>query len=53
MPRSLIAMMFGGKEIQQISVIAQDPETLAETGIMAAAKLTENKEVGRWYVFDI
>ena len=45
MPRTLIAMMFGGNEIQQISVIAQDPETLAETGLLAASTLTEMKKL--------
>lgn len=55
MPRTLIAMMFGGKEIQQISVIAQDPETLAETGTMAAAKLTEIKKLedGMYTTYDM
>ena len=27
MPRSVISMMFGSREIEQISVIASDPET--------------------------
>ena len=44
MPRSLIAMMFGQSEIQQISVIAQDPETLAETGFDGCGKTDRDKE---------
>lgn len=55
MPRTLIAMMFGGNEIQQISVIAQDPETLAETGLLAASTLTEIKKLedGAYTTYDM
>ncbi|MEK3889335.1 ABC transporter permease [Bacillus sp. FSL K6-3431] len=45
MPRTLIAMMFGGMEIQQISVIAESADTLVETGAMAGAALTEEKKL--------
>lgn len=45
MPRSLVAMMFGGYEIQQVSVLAEDADTLVDTGLMAAEKLTEVKEL--------
>ena len=55
MPRTLIAMMFGGNEIQQISVIAKEPETLAETGLLAASTLTElkNLEDGEYTTYDM
>ena len=55
MPRTLIAMMFGGNEIEQISVIAEEPETLAETGLLAASTLTElkNLEDGEYMTHDM
>lgn len=55
MPRTLIAMMFGGNEIQQISVIAKDPETLADTGLLAASTLTEMKKLedGAYTTYDM
>lgn len=40
MPRTLIALMFGSREIEEIEVIADNPETLSETGNAAAEKLT-------------
>lgn len=45
MPRALISMMFGNREIERISVIAENPETLSETGWLAADTLTEIMEV--------
>ncbi|CAM4094329.1 ABC transporter permease [Lederbergia lenta] len=55
MPRSLISMMFGGNEIQNISVIAQEADTLTETGMMAAQELTELKglEDGMYTTYDM
>ncbi|SIT91097.1 ABC transporter permease [Edaphobacillus lindanitolerans] len=41
MPRTLISMMFGAPEIDTISVIADNPETLFDTGNAAADKLNE------------
>lgn len=41
MPRTLIAMMFGSQEIDTINVIADNPETVSETGQAAAEKLNE------------
>ena len=45
MPRSVISMVFGNREIEQLSVIASDPEKVSETGKLAAATLTEKKEL--------
>lgn len=46
MPRGLISMMFGSQEIESISVIADSPDNVSETGQLAAATLTEIKELG-------
>jgi putative ABC transport system permease protein len=43
MPRSVISMMFGNREIEQLSVIASDPENISETGRLAADTLTTEK----------
>jgi putative ABC transport system permease protein len=43
MPRSVISMMFGNREIEQLSVIASDPENISETGRLAAETLTVKK----------
>jgi putative ABC transport system permease protein len=43
MPRSVISMMFGNREIEQLSVIASDPENISETGRLAADTLTAEK----------
>jgi putative ABC transport system permease protein len=43
MPRSVISMMFGNREIEQLSVIASDPENISETGRLAAETLTAEK----------
>jgi putative ABC transport system permease protein len=50
MPRAVISMMFGNREIEQLSVIASDPEQVSETGRLAAETLTEKKglEEGRY-----
>jgi putative ABC transport system permease protein len=50
MPRAVISMMFGNREIEQLAVIASDPEQVAETGRLAAETLTEKKnlEEGRY-----
>jgi putative ABC transport system permease protein len=45
MPRTLISMMYGNPEIENISVLGDNPETVAETGRLAAARLTEVKNV--------
>ena len=43
MPRSVISMMFGNREIEQLSVIASDAENISETGRLAAETLTAEK----------
>jgi putative ABC transport system permease protein len=43
MPRSVISMMFGNREIEQLQVIASDPENISETGRLAADTLTAEK----------
>jgi len=43
MPRSVISLMFGNREIEQLQVIASDPENISETGRLAADTLTEEK----------
>lgn len=45
MPRSLISMMYGNPEIEQISILGDNPETVAETGRLAAERLTQVKNV--------
>lgn len=55
MPRTLISMMFFSAEIETISVMAESPETLVETADMAAAHLTEIKEMedGEFTYYDM
>ncbi|MCM3693932.1 ABC transporter permease [Neobacillus niacini] len=43
MPRTVISMMFGNREIEQLQVIASDPENISETGRLAADTLTVEK----------
>jgi putative ABC transport system permease protein len=43
MPRTVISMMFGNREIEQLQVIASDPENISETGRLAADTLTAEK----------
>jgi putative ABC transport system permease protein len=43
MPRTVISMMFGNREIEQLSVIASDAENISETGRLAAETLTTEK----------
>lgn len=40
MPRSLVSLMFGMGEVESVSIIAEDVDTLSETGRRAADKLT-------------
>ncbi|WP_062106873.1 ABC transporter permease [Bacillus niameyensis] len=49
MPRAVISMMYGNSEIENISVLAENPETLAETGRLAAETLTVSKELEDGY----
>ncbi|MBS4207975.1 ABC transporter permease [Bacillus sp. FJAT-50079] len=55
MPRAVISMMFGSREVEQLAVIAQDADTLVETGILAGEKLTEakNLEDGIYTTYDM
>lgn len=50
MPRTLVAMMFGSNEIENVSFMAEDPETLAETADMVASELTELLEIENGYM---
>lgn len=45
MPRALVSMMIGNREIEKVSVIAEDQDTLSETGQLAASTLTELKNL--------
>ena len=45
MPRSVVGMMFGSPEIQQIQLLGESPETLSQTADIAASRLTEIKEL--------
>ncbi len=45
MPRTVISMMFGNREIEQIAVVASDPEKISETGRLAAETLTKAKKL--------
>ncbi|GIN20391.1 ABC transporter permease [Siminovitchia fordii] len=45
MPRSVISMMFGNREIESLAVIADDPERISEIGMEAANALTEQKKL--------
>ncbi len=55
MPRAVISMMFGSYEIESLSVIAESPESIGETGRLAAETLTESKELeqGQFTTFDM
>ncbi|HEY4553416.1 MAG TPA: ABC transporter permease [Bacillaceae bacterium] len=48
MPRAVISMMFGSREIEQLAIIASDPEKISETGRRAADALTEAKNDENW-----
>lgn len=45
MPRTVISMMFGNREIERLAIVASDPEKISETGRLAADTLTEAKEM--------
>lgn len=45
MPRALISMMFGNREIESIAIIADSADTLADTGQLAASTLTDLKKL--------
>ncbi|GIN90925.1 ABC transporter permease [Siminovitchia terrae] len=45
MPRTVISMMFGNNEIEQLAIIVDDPERLSEIGMEAANTLTEHKNL--------
>ena len=45
MPRAVISMMFGNREIERLAMIASDSEKISETGRLAANTLTEEKEM--------
>ncbi|MBP1913959.1 putative ABC transport system permease protein [Lederbergia galactosidilyticus] len=55
MPRAVISMMFGSYEIESLSVIAESPESIGETGRLAAETLTESKELeqGQFTTYDM
>ena len=45
MPRTVISMMFGNREIERLAIVASDPEKISETGRLAADTLTEKKDM--------
>lgn len=45
MPRTVISMMFGNREIEQLAVVASDPEKISEIGRLAAETLTKAKKL--------
>ncbi|WP_338452892.1 ABC transporter permease [Niallia oryzisoli] len=45
MPRTVISMMFGNREIERLAIVAGDPEKISETGRLAAETLTSKKEL--------
>jgi len=45
MPRTVISMMFGNREIERLAVVASDPEKISETGRNAAEALTAEKKL--------
>ncbi|KAA9013236.1 ABC transporter permease [Niallia endozanthoxylica] len=45
MPRTVISMMFGNREIERLAVVASDPEKISETGRNAAEALTAQKKL--------
>ncbi|VEF46550.1 ABC transporter ATP-binding protein [Bacillus freudenreichii] len=53
-PRSVVSMMFGNREIEQLAIIADDPERISEIGMGAAAALTEHKKLedGQYSIHD-
>src|SRR5690606_565608 len=50
MPRSLVSLMFGSFDVDRVSIIAENIDTLSETGKKAANKLTSliNPENGKY-----
>lgn len=55
MPRMLVSMMFGGQEIEDLSVIADSPDRVTETGLLAADTLTMHKQLedGMYIINDL
>lgn len=55
MPRMLVSMMFGGQEIEELSVIADSPDNVTETGWLAADTLTMHKDLedGMYSIHDM
>ncbi|WP_394236035.1 ABC transporter permease [Niallia oryzisoli] len=45
MPRKVITMMFGNREIERLAIVASDPEKISETGQFAADTLTQKKKL--------
>lgn len=54
MPRAVVSMMFGNREIENLAIIADDPERISEIGQLAADTLTEEKglEDGQYAIID-
>ncbi|MCJ8008308.1 ABC transporter permease [Lederbergia wuyishanensis] len=54
MPRALISLMFGNREIERLAIIASDPDKISETGHLAADTLTKSKKLedGKYNIFD-
>jgi putative ABC transport system permease protein len=45
MPRSVVSMMFGSAEIENVQILGMSPDTLTETAMEAAATLTEQAKL--------
>ncbi|MCJ7841047.1 ABC transporter permease [Lederbergia sp. NSJ-179] len=55
MPRTVISLMYGSSEIEELSVIAESPEVIGEAGRLAAETLTESKDLenGHFETYDM
>jgi len=54
MPRALISMMYGNREIERLAIIASDADKISETGHLAAETLTQSKKLedGQYNIHD-
>lgn len=55
MPRMLVSMMYGSQEVETVSVIADSPDNVSETGQLVADTLTANKQLedGMYIIHDL
>ncbi|MCR2821681.1 ABC transporter permease [Lederbergia panacisoli] len=54
MPRALISLMYGNREIERLAIIASDADKISETGNLAASTLTQSKKIedGQYRIHD-